>query len=99
MLVENALAGHRNFHQSFPKSNESYGKMWAKEIQYENVVNIVDFALTVNCQKNYLDYFFGKEIDFQMRQSFADKNLRRSHTTIAGGFTFDTETTIKSLHV
>eukprot|EP00092_Neocalanus_flemingeri_P055381 GFUD01065436.1.p1 GENE.GFUD01065436.1~~GFUD01065436.1.p1 ORF type:complete len:161 (+),score=25.80 GFUD01065436.1:3-485(+) len=99
ILIDQALKAHRDMHQFKIRTNPSYSKMWAGQIRYENPTNLVDYALTVTCRNKYLDFLFGKEISFQMNPSFADSNLRRSYTTICGGFTFDKETPIGILPI
>jgi len=92
-LIKAALEKHRMIHEYFWNSAENYRKMWSKEIKYENTTNLVDFALTVECHQNYLDAFFG-DIQIKGQTSMAHRNLRRSHTTIYGGFTLDAEASL-----
>ena len=92
-LIEKASMAQNRKHQTMRAMNPNYGKMWQKNLPYQNVTNLVDFALTESCRPYYTDHIFGQETSFQIQKSMADW-ISRSHTTINGGFTFDTETSL-----
>jgi len=96
-LIEHALQSHKGVHEAMMVMSPSYSKMWQNKLSYQNITNLVDFALAASIRTSYIDHIFGQEASFQINSSMANCTLRRSHTTIHGGFTFDTETNLQLL--